>query len=294
MSKDEGHIFFAYHVVCLVDVLGQKDKLAQWATLPDDGQVTQEFIQALRQTVGTVLAFRDQFVDLFNRFDQCTMPNKLTVLSVEQQQQYHRFKTGDVKVQRFSDTFLFSSQIPNTYGDVSIMPIYRVVTACGTAMLTSLATKTPVRGAICIGAGAELEDKSFYGPALAEAYRLESDVADYPRVVVSPAVCQFLVEGQTYSLDRDINQIMRQMANTCRSLLHRDEDGHWTVDFLGKGMRKLIGPNPRFVEAVERAADFVRSEATRFREVGNKKLAIRYELLWRYVESRLPLWGDSR
>ncbi len=291
MSGKDDDYFLGYHVVCLIDVLGQKQKLAQWAELPDDRQVTPDFIKALKDTIGTVLTFRDQFIQFFEQLGQCTMPDKLTALPSEKQKQYHRFKECRVKVERFSDTFVFSSPIPNTHGDASITPLYRILAACCMAMFWSLAAKTPVRGAISIGTGAELEDESFYGPGLAEAHYLESEVAGYPRVVVSNSVRQFLADGQVYSSDREVAEIMKQIAGTCRSFICQDVDGCWIVDFLDKELRDLLGPDLKGGDTVRMAYEFVRSEALRFRNAGNSKLAVRYYLLQQYIESRLPIWG---
>ena len=162
MSEKDGTTFFGYHVVCLIDVLGQKQKLAHWANLPDAGQITPGFVQALKQTVGTVLRFREQFIKFFDQLRQCTIPEKVGSLPKEQQEKFFRHKECKVEVERLSDTFVFYSLIPNSYGDASVTPVYRILATCAMAMLWSLAAKTPVRGAITIGAGAKLEDGWFY------------------------------------------------------------------------------------------------------------------------------------
>ena len=291
MSGKDDVTFFCYHIVCLIDVLGQKQKLARWANLPDNGQITPDFIDALTHTVGTVLGFRDQFIKLFDQLGQCTMPSRLAALPKDQQERYRRIKECSVLVERFSDTFVFSSQIPNTHGDASIIPMYRVLAACCHAMIVSLATKIPVRGAVTIGAGGVLEDGSFYGPALAEVHHIEQEVADYPRVVLSPTIREFLADGQAYSPDPKLAQIMGQIAGKCRSFICQDVDGCWIVDFLGKGLRDLLGPDTKVVPAVKLAYDFVRTQAEQFRQSGNTELAVRYHLLRQYIESRLPIWG---
>lgn len=298
MNQQDDNTYFGYHVVCLIDVLGQKQKLARWATLPQGGNITPEFIQALKETVGAVMAFRKGFMDFFALASQCTMPERLAASSKEFQERYQRFKECTVKVERFSDTFVFSSQISNTYGDASIAPMFRLLSACCTAMIWSLAGKTPVRGAITVGAGAELEDGSFYGPALAEAHHLESEVAGYPRVVVSPTALDFLAPGQVYSAEPTIARIMAKLADTCRSMIYQDTDGHWIVDFLGKGMRELHAPGKEFLIAAKMANDFakiaydfVRSEEARFQAAEQAELAQRYGRLKQYMESRLCIWG---
>ncbi len=291
MNEKDDFIFFGYHVVCLIDVLGQKDKLAQWANLPTDGQLTPELEAALKQTAGTVLTFRDRFIEFFQQLGECAMPEKIAALPADQQERYQRLKECRVKVQRFADTFVFSSVIPNAYGDASVIPLYRILSACCMAMLWSLAAETPVRGAVSIGAGAELDDESFYGPGLAEAHHLESEVSGYPRVIVSETVRRFLADGQTYSNDLQTDQTMRRMADICRSFISQDADGCWIVDFLGDGLRGLTEPDTELPSAVRAAYEFVRNEADRFRRTSDTKHALRYYLLQQYIESRLPIWG---
>ncbi len=291
MKKQDEVTFFGYNVVCLIDVLGQNQKLARWATLPHDGHITSEFIQALKQTAGTVLGFRGGFIGFFNQLDQCTMPGVLAALPADKQALYARFKGHRVKIERLSDTFVFSCLISNTHGDASVVPLYRLLLACCMAMMWSLAVRTPVRGSITVGAGAELEDGGFYGPALAEAHRLETEVAGYPRVVVSPAVLEFLFERQAYSTDPGLAKIMQRLAETCRTFICQDTDGYWIVDFLGKGMHELLSPETRLAGCVKAAYDFVCSELARFRSSGDAKLAPRYGQLQQYMESRLPVWG---
>ncbi len=282
--------YYGYHVVCLIDVLGQKKKLARWAELPEDSQTSPEFIEDIRDTVGTVLAFREGFIRFFDQSGQCTMPDRVAALGKEQMVQYHRAKEYSVNVERFADTFVFSSQILNSHGDTSIMPAYHILNACCMAMLWSLEGKTPIRGAITIGAGAVLEDNSFYGHALAEAHHLESEVADYPRIILSPNFQSFLAEGHKYSSDPVVSSTMKEFGQICRSLVCQDEDGCFCVDFLGKGVRSILTPESSWATAATNAYHFVRSEAIRFRDERNTKLARRYSALQRYIESRLPLW----
>jgi hypothetical protein len=291
MSEMGDFTFFGYHVVCLIDVLGQKQELARWGNLPQDGQITPDFINAIKRTGGTVLVFRDQFIKLFEGMGRCANPDKLAVLPEEQQERYRRFKECKVLVERFSDSFVFSSLIPNTYGDASVTPLYRVLGACCHAMIVSLEAKVPVRGAITVGAGCVLPDGSFYGPALAEAHSLESEVANYPRVVMSPTVLAFLADGETYSADPQVAQIMARVAGMCRAFVWQDVDGCWAVDFLGKGVRDVFGTETGLSVAVKMAYEFTRAQARHWRQSGNTKLALRYHLLQQYMHPRLPLWG---
>ena len=292
MNKQDQTSFVGNHVVCLLDLLAQEQNLAKWPANPVNGQVTPELITSLKKIVGPVQAFGEGFKDYFDKMGKDPTPALLAALSTEQKKRYYRIKECTIRLERFSDTFLFSSPMSNTQGDIPVTPIYRILRACCIAMMVSLADgKAPLRGAVSVGKGAFLQDGLFYGPALAEAHHLESKVAEHPRVVVSPTVVEFLATGQEYSREPKIALLMGNMAGICRSFICQDTDGQWIVDFLGKGWRDQYPAETPQVNIARMAYDFVRNEADRFRQAGDTKLAPRYESLQKYIESRLPIWG---
>jgi hypothetical protein len=283
---------FAYYVVCVIDVLGQRQKLAGWATLPPDGQITPELLKAIKHTVGTLIVLREQYLDFFMQFDKAPSDPRLASLPQEALALAARFKECGVRVERWSDTFVFSSRIVNTHHDVSITPLYRILASCCMALRIAIASETPIRGAISIGSGAYLEDGGFYGPALAEAAHFESHVAGYPRIIVAPSVIEFLKHNQGYSKDPRLQTLMGQLADTCRSFICQDTDSNLIVDFLGQGCRTMFGPDEaQDPPSVKPAYEFVRSQYLHFQKVGNSELAGRYMRLLKYCQSRLPIWG---
>ncbi len=291
MTQENEDMMVAYHVVCLLDVLGQKQKLARWARLPKDAKLTPELAGALQETAGVLLRFRENFTSFFEGLSKRPSPEELAGLPQEQQERHRRFKECRVQVERFSDTFVFSVPLFNSYGDASMVALYSLLVTCCHAVLTSLAVQAPVRGAITIGAGSRLTDGSFYGPALAEAHYLESKIANYPRVVVSPAVRQVLEEGQTYSHSPDMDRLMRQRARDCRQIIRQDVDDCWALDFLGEGIRSLKHSQETAAKLLKVAYAFVREQRDQFGQSGDTKLAGRYQLLQEYIESRGALWG---
>ena len=108
-------------------------------------------------------------------------------------------------------------------------------------MITSLAAKIPIRGSIAIGPGLELEDNFIYGPPLAEAHYLENKIAEYPRIVISDSVLEFLSGNVTYSNDNMINRMMCSISKRCYSYLYKDTDGMYIIDFLGPQTKNDIG-----------------------------------------------------
>ncbi len=304
--KEKGFTNYGYHVVCLIDVLGQKDKLKDW-DMQENGEPSQKGFKVVDQTIGTLRTFRDYFLDWFKEMAEVSDLNEIASLSAEVQAKYHRYSEGEVMFERFSDTFVFHSPVQNSSGDTSVIALAKIMVTCSNTMIESLANfKTPVRGAITIGLGAVLDDNSFYGPALAEAHHLESEVASYPRIIVSDKVIELLKQSEPYSQDTDIDTAINILAEQCRSIIFQDVDGFWAMDFIGKGIYEILNQETNLSNKnkFEKAYSFVRSEAKRFRESRSvrseanrfrdsedAKLAVRYYLLQQYFESRLSIWG---
>lgn len=279
-----------YYVLCLVDLLSQRNDLASWSTLPSDGQPTPEFVKAIKKTVGSVIGIKKAFRDYFDQYEAHSTSHD--ALTPEQIAKVHRYRDCDLHTQQFSDTVIFYSPIMNSYGDYSVNAIYRTLTACTMILTYSLAGKTPLRGAVCIGAGTQLEPNNFYGPAIARAHDLESKIAGYPRIVVDKEVLQFLATRRGFSRDPQIDTANIKMAELCRSFITPDSDGNLIVDFLGTGMFQAHSADAaKLSEAIKAARNFVAAEHAKFLAVGNVKLIGRYALLDAYIKSRLSILG---
>jgi len=279
------------HVVCILDFLGQRNRLAEWANLDmDNPHVPQP---AIKKTAGTILAFQEHVDTFLEEFEKASRnEGPVQALSPEKQDVLIRSKDCRLGRQQFSDTFVFYAPTTNSRGDVSAQAIYRILTACCMTMIVSLAAKAPVRGSICVGLGVELDDHNFYGPALAEAYHIESELAQWPRVLVSKSAAGFINFLKNQEGSDDLTKIMRSLGHLCASMICQDYDGQLMVDFLGKGIPDIWnGETSEVASTVNLIYAFVRSEADRFRKDENAKLALRYHLLEQYIESRLPLWG---
>jgi hypothetical protein len=136
VDKDEV-TFFGYHVVCLIDVLGQKQKLDKWKMPPESGKLTPEFITALKDTAGAVLGYREHFRTFFTQFASVPIHEKFKALPRELMEKYRRAKDCRVVVERHSDTLVFSASIASIEGDALVGAVYPVLGACCMAMLVS-------------------------------------------------------------------------------------------------------------------------------------------------------------
>lgn len=293
MAEKRGFTLGTY-VVCIIDVLGQKARLATWGNLPFDGTLTPDYQQALKKTVGTVLAFQETFERYFAGMQRGNTPTWPGRISEKDQAFLKRLKSCRLKVQQFSDTFVFYSPLANEHGDLSTVQLFQILGACCTAMLVSLAAHVPVRGGIALGPGIEIDEGRFYGPALAEAHHIESEVAQFPRVVVSDHVLQYLRFVRDNASSSTVAAAMERLAGGCRGVLVQDDDRKWIVDYMGATMREHFGQDSKFAACASEAYQFVRAEERRLIREKNNKLVDRYHKLRQYIESRMYLWTDAR
>jgi hypothetical protein len=277
-----GKLQFGYYVVCLVDVLGQKERLAGWRELPSDDGLRGPFIAAIKKSVGTVVQIREMFEDYF----RAVADRKPPILFAQHQELWQRLNESKLNVQQFSDTCVFYAPVTISSGEVSVTALQQMLGACSAVMLVSLAAGTPLRGAVTVGVGTELADRDLYGPVLAEAYYLENRVAEYPRIVVSRHVLEFLHSIRERREKHLYNQGMRLFADFCLSLLCDDTDGKLILDFLGKAARDASHGAGSLRQVIDEAYAFACRESQRFADAGNGKLARRYTRLREYMESR--------
>jgi len=281
-----------HHVVCLIDVLGIQDQFCNWV------QVDMERPETLSPVVNSVFPvchFQNMFNQFFQDCQQGRGPafreSELPEHEIAAFLQCTEYMLG---TQWFSDTFVFYAPTSSSGGDLSTVPVFYFLIACCLAMLDSLASGHPVRGALCVGEGVELSKHNFFGPAFAQAYHIESECAGYPRVVVSPETLAFVKDVQ-HRVPTDTTTLrMKGIAGLCDKLVTQDTDGHAIVDYMGEGISEYVTENAdreQLVAIIKAGYEFAQHESRRFRDKGNALLAGRYQLLCGYMESRLPLWG---
>lgn len=286
-------VYVGNHVVCVIDLLGQKEKLKTWCTLPDTPTLPEAFTDGMKRTAGAVNWFLKAFEDYYSQFDvQNLEQSQIHLLTEAQQSSIDRARDCTLRTHHLSDTFVFDAPLENTHGDFTPTPLYRMLGASAMAMLCSLAGSVALRGAITVGVGTRLDNGTFYGPALAEAHRLETEIADYPRVILSNTAIAAASRKGRFSTDEATERLLQQAAVLCREFLCGDDDGRIMVDFLGKHMRSLCDSD--HATFVEQAYRFVNDEYRRWaQQKGQERLAGRYHRLRAYMETRLSHWGLS-
>ncbi len=93
-----------------------------------------------------------------------------------------------------------------------------------------------IRGGITFGK-IYVDDNKIYGPAFIRAHDLESKFANYPRVVVDPALIR---EFKKNNLLRNENHSLKQESSYIKEMIRLGDDGLYFIDYL----RSFITENP--------------------------------------------------
>jgi hypothetical protein len=152
--------------------------------------------------------------------------------------------------------------------------------------LVALSERIPLRGGLAVGTGVELFGKEVYGPALVDAYRIESKSAEYPRVVVDQSLFDYLAYLEQLPTG-SFNTAAAERARECRQLVcNAPDDGLPMLHFLSSAITSL--PTSRgttWEELREPASTWVHEQVERFAREGNTKLQERYARLARYFDT---------
>jgi hypothetical protein len=268
------------HLVAYLDVLGQGEKFKQ-LKMPKTPEEYLVVAEAMKGTVGIVLGLRSSFLKQFEVFEAGatnSAPGSSTLFRP-------RFLGH-------SDSFITFVALKNDQLLNSIMTTFSVLSSASCVILTAMASSHALRGGIDVGPGVEIAPDEIYGPALAQAYTLESRDADYPRVLIGDGFEDQLIISiaETQKLPalkaEDLAEIIRRM----RVFITKDKDGRQILDYLGPALANVSKQNQSNI-LVQRAYQFVLDEQKRWLALGNTKECGRYAVLRQYFEERLHLWG---
>ena len=266
------------YCVGFIDMLGMKVKFEKYK---DD------FIGREHEIIDDVVA---PIIELRKRMEFfCRHREYPLLLSLLPSIQYAEL-AAQPKTQNWSDGLVLYSAVGSTSESFSTHSILGLIHSCGTACFFGLVGKTPVRGAIEMDWGIEIVGGDVFGAAVAASYKLESDVADCPRIVVGKKLMGFLRQAYELLPGNDYEKVNQYFSGECLKWICEDFDGQHIVDYLKPGFfgyevdddcRKLL----------ELAYEFIQKEYAEHKDKGNTKLAMRYIWLREYFVSRLPALG---
>ena len=91
--------------------------------------------------------------------------------------------------------------------------------------LASSAHELPWRGGIDVGIGTQIFPHEVYGPVLLSACKLESTVAEWPRLVVGRGLLDSLAFTERLPTIEPLDAFTAKVATDCRQMICGSEDG---------------------------------------------------------------------
>lgn len=259
-----------YYLVAFIDILGQKEALQELERLPKTDEEREVLYQTLKKTYGVVDKFRTRFKRYFDEIRNAD-------------------KECKIRLHSFSDAIIIHVPLGQRLNQIPMIDIYASIATCAAVFLDMLSEQHACRGGIEVGVAGEMYEGEIYGAALNKAYQLEKHIALYPRIVVGQMLIDYLM---IHKESDQSDASTKEMARKCLRLLKQDIDGHPFLDYLGEEFMELMRHIPLKDGTVEKAYDFVKAEAVRWKQQKNTTLAFRYNLLGNYCASRLSLWQD--
>ena len=293
MAKNNNTAEYCPYIVCYIDILGQSERLKKLDAVPITNQLSEVFYENLRQTYGVVrdvYKFYKEFFEAYELFDEKD-PN-YNALSPSQKLQYRSFKVGKLYFKLVSDTIIMYVPTINNMKEHNLRSLFGLLTANAAMMILSFANGVALRGGIEIGLAADFPDIGFYGPVLQKAYRLESKIAQYPRIVIGDGIINYLLDHAQNNTNDIPNMIRKNIARECQTFFCKDKDEFIILDFLGKNMYSAIADKIKRIDSslIEKGFDFVSKERERFELAKDDKLKSRYAMLKEYYANRINNW----
>ncbi|MFA6282972.1 MAG: hypothetical protein WCV64_12680 [Desulfurivibrionaceae bacterium] len=264
------------YAVAFIDLLGQRAAMPE-RHLPTDQD---EAIAMVKKSVGRIVGTQKLFEQFYNSYASGrTLHSKLPL---PLQSVVPDMASGQLKWQYFSDGLVVYVPLGTGLVASPVNSLFGLLLASGMLCLVGMAAGSPIRAGVDAAWAVEYRPNELYGSAVAHAYKLESEIAQWPRVVVGEGLVGYLQHYATAG-DNDISsQFRREMGSLCLKLLATDVDGNQIVDYLGQGYRKATKDTlDKFT--VEKAMAYVEDQIAHWRLVDDKKLLERYEIVRSYL-----------
>jgi hypothetical protein len=280
-------ITVANYCVCFIDLLGQRQAMSGQGLLP--AHATQEeygeLVKLVKGTVGKIYGIHKDATAMLARMNKASDPP--AELNEAERDVWLQFQIDGTVVQRWSDGLMAFASLGGPDGHPVIHNVYSLLCLAGAMCLLGLARKSPLRGGVDIAWGVELHAGELYGPAVANAYTLESERAELPRIAIGEHVAGYLNAVRDTVGDDAASKIGRLYATICLGMLGRDAKGIIFLDYLSEGFEKAVTAN-----AIEilwpRARSFIDEQVALHTANKTDKLTMRYQTLAAYFDVHLP------
>jgi hypothetical protein len=287
LMQAEKSFHYGFYCVAFLDILGQRRKLRALPRLPKDDEETRNL---LKETAGYVLRLRKELNDCFELFGKSTP--LLDGLPQEARERILKARQA-VKYRGFSDSIIMEISIAGDQEQLAPMiGVYGCMGACCILHGIALMSKRPIRGGIDVGPGLDITENEVYGPVLEHAHRLESELADYPRILVGEGLSNYLNIVESHLPTTPMGRVAQSLASRSKQLITYDADGLPMLDFLGESMARSpkLEDWPKLFGLI---SEYIAEQKQIANSQGDQKHLTRYDRLGAYVEKRSTLWKNG-
>ena len=258
-----------WYAVSFLDILGQKNKL----TILNNRSISKEEIKiAISHTYGNIQKLRHNIKETYATFEKKTITNN------------PKYDSNKIKINSFSDAVVNYISLRDDINKIPFNGIYNLLLANGVVFLLKLYDEIPIRGGIDIGRGIEFNTNGYdelYGTALSNPYYIESNIADYPRIVIGKRLYEHIYITSKITSNKENDKINRGMAEKCLNLIIQDKDGEYIIHYLSEIYQKIEG----FDIFYKKAELFINNQLILFNNKQSIKEYEKYKKLIKYFET---------
>ena len=289
-----------FYFVAFVDLLGQRKKLAGFkGVAPNTDEETKAFFETMAATGGVVRNVRKSVAEWFSPAKPIS-EQAVTNIPSERREQFRAIMNRAARQTGFSDSFVvaFPLRADGVEEDLSwaraAYDTWNALLGLSVMSLGSLAQGIPWRAGIDVGIGMEIFPNEVYGPALLNAYTLESTVAEWPRIVVGRGLLDYLNFLEQRPAAEPLDAFAGRMATSSREFICKSDDGWPMLHILSPAVMKAPG---NWAERQSVAHQWVREQVAHVWSARDEKLFRRYTRLLHYFDAFArprPSAPDSR
>lgn len=294
-ENQDSDLLVGNYCVSFIDLLGQRAALQGQGLLPTfkSEDERKKFDAILRESIGAISKLQSQAEDMLDGILNPNLESPFrAALPPEQHAIWDEMQRARVTTQRWSDGLMSFVHLGDSEVKCRMNGVYGLFCLAGTLCLLGLANRHPIRGAIEVAWGVELSPGELYGAAVARAYELESEVAQYPRIVVGSETVKLLGAHRANPEQDPFLQTDRALAELCLGMLVQDVDGYWLLHYLGEKFQHAVS-HAHHTELYVAARKFVCEQLFEHQASRNTKLAFRYSHLLQYFDAHPPAAPES-
>lgn len=280
------------YVVCFFDFLGQREGLLRKVRNTKDIASLQGEIDKVSNLVHTFNDYMRQAFDNIKNKGADTL-RLLGVAEMDMPQFIERMNQVHLGIQQYSDSTLI--YVGAEDGDGMGFGMFIVFCLTVTAhFLRTISEGMLVRGAVTMNKAWEISPNCLYGPVVEDVYLMESSLANYPRIVISPNIVSRIQKIDKEAADANVPI---RLSN----YIAYDFDGMFMLDYLSVpavAWYKAMNVNQHvLIDVLVKGLQWIRTELESLQQFGPSDVASmrvlqKYSYLRSYWSPRIDMLVD--